>query len=36
MSTIQIRVIGNKNKTTIAIHKEKLLSSEQRNEMKEY
>ena len=36
MSTVQIRVIGNKNKTTIAIHQEKLLNLEQRNEMKEY
>ena len=36
MSTIQIRVIGNQEKTTIAIHQEKLLNSEQRTEMKEY
>ena len=36
MSTAQIRVIGNENKTTIAIHQEKLLNSEQQNEMKEY
>jgi len=36
MSTVQIRVIGNENKTTIAIHQEKLLNSEQRKEMKEY
>lgn len=36
MSTVQIRVIGNENKTTIAIHQEKLLNTEQRNEMKEY
>ncbi len=36
MSTVQIRVIGNETKTTIAIHQEKLLNSEQRNEMKEY
>ena len=36
MSTIQIRVIGNQEKTTIAIHQEKLLNSEQRNEMKKY
>ncbi len=34
MSTIQIRVIGNQEKTTIAIHQEKLLNSEQRAEMK--
>jgi len=36
MSTVQIRVIGNENKTTIAIHQEKLLNSEQRTEMKVY
>ncbi len=36
MSTVQVRIIGNKTKTTIAIHQEKLLNSEQRNEMKEY
>jgi len=36
MSTVQIRVIENVNKMTIAIHQEKLLSSGQRNEMKEY
>jgi len=36
ISTVQIRVIGDENKTTIAIHQEKLLNSEQRNEMKEY
>jgi len=36
MSTVQIRVIGDENKTTIAIHQEKLLNSLQRNEMKEY
>ena len=36
MSTIQIRVIGNQKKTTVAIHQEKLLNSEQRSEMKEY
>jgi len=36
MSTIQIRVIENQEKTTIAIHQEKLLNSEQRAEMKEY
>lgn len=35
-STIQIRVIGNQEKTTIAIHQEKLLNFEQRMEMKEY
>lgn len=36
MSTVQIRVIGDENKTTIAIHQEKLLNAIQRNEMKEY
>ncbi len=36
MSTVQIRVIGDENKTTIAIHQEKLLNSEQRAEMKKY
>jgi len=36
MSTVQIRVIGNQEKTTIAIHQEKLLNAEQRAEMKEY
>ena len=36
MSTVQIRVFGNENKTTIAIHQEKLLNPEQRNEMKDY
>ena len=36
MSTIQIRVIGNQEKTTVAIHQEKLLNSEQRAEMKKY
>lgn len=36
MSTLQIRVIGNESKATIAIHQEKLINSEQRNEMKQY
>ena len=36
MSTVQIRVIGNEDKTTIAIHQEKLLNAGQRNEMKGY
>ncbi len=36
MSTVQIRVIGDENKTTIAIHQEKLLNSEQRTEMEKY
>tara|TARA_R100001480_G_scaffold61063_1_gene73619 strand:- start:367 stop:771 length:405 start_codon:yes stop_codon:yes gene_type:complete len=36
ISTIQIRVIGNQEKTTIAVHQEKLLNFEQRTKMKEY
>jgi len=36
MSTIQIRVIGHQEKTTVSIHQEKLLNSEQRAEMKKY
>jgi len=36
ISTVQIQVIGNENKATIAIHQEKLLNSEQRIEMKKY
>ena len=36
ISTVQIRVIENNEKTTIAIHQEKLLNNEQRNEMKYY
>ena len=36
MSTVQIRVIENTGKATIAIHQEKLLNIEQRAEMKEY
>ncbi len=36
ISTIQIRVIGNSEKTTIAIPQEKLLNSEQQAEMKEH
>ena len=36
VSTVQIRVIGNQTKATIAIHQEKLLNTEQRNEMKEH
>ena len=36
MSTVQVRVIGNQEKTTISFHQEKLLDAEQRNEMKEY
>ena len=36
LSTVQIRVIGNKNKVTISFHQEKLYDSIQRDEMKEY
>lgn len=36
MSTLQVRVIENKNKTTISIHQEKLLDSGQLHEMKIY
>ena len=36
ISTLQIRIIRNNEKTTIAIHQEKLLNDEQRNEMKYY
>ena len=36
ISTLQIRIIGNNEKTTIAIHQEKLLNDEQRSEMKSY
>jgi len=36
ISTVQIRVLGNESKTTIEIHQEKLLNSEQQNKMKEY
>ena len=36
MSTVQMRVMRNESKTTIAIHQEKLLNLERRNEMKEY
>lgn len=36
ISTVQLRIIEKKEKTTIAIHQEKLLNSEQRSEMKEY
>jgi len=31
-----VSIWNNETKTTIAIHQEKLLNSEQRNEMKEY
>ena len=36
LSTLQIRVMGNQEKSTFAIHQEKLLDSDQRAEMKEY
>ena len=36
LSTVQIRVIGTNGKTTVSFHQEKLLNSDQRNEMKEY
>lgn len=36
MSTVQVRVIGNKEKATISFHQEKLLDSDQREEMKEH
>ena len=36
ISTVQLRVIGNKKKTTIKFHQEKLVGSEQREEMKLY
>ena len=36
ISTVQVRVIGNKQKSTISFHQEKLLNAEQRDEMKEY
>lgn len=36
LSTVQIRVLNNKEKSTFSIHQEKLLDAEQRAEMKEY
>lgn len=36
MSTIQIRLIENKEKTTMAIHQEKLLNFLHRAEIKDY
>lgn len=36
MSTLQIRVIENKDRTVISIHQEKLLNSEQRADMQKY
>jgi len=35
-STLQIRIIGTKKKSVIAIHQEKLLNAAQREEMKQY
>lgn len=36
LSTVQIRIIGNKEKATVSFHQEKLVDSEQREEMKVY
>ena len=36
MSTVQIRVIDTKGKTTISFHQDKLIDSDQRNEMKKH
>lgn len=36
LSTVQLRVIGNKERTTVSFHQEKLVDSEQREEMKAY
>lgn len=36
MSTLQVRFIGNEEKTTISFHQEKLLNSKQRDEVKQY
>ena len=36
ISALQIRVIPSKEKTTISFHQDKLLDSNQRNEMKKY
>lgn len=36
MSTVQIRVIEIKGKTTISFHQDKLIDSDQRNEMKKH
>ncbi|MEE4259922.1 MAG: SRPBCC domain-containing protein [Bacteroidales bacterium] len=36
ISTVQVRIIGNRRKTTISFHQEKLLNTKQRDEMKEY
>lgn len=36
MSTVQVRVIKNKEKSKISFHQEKLINAEQRAEMKEF
>ena len=36
LSTLQVRVMGNQEKTTISFHQEKLLDNSQREEMKKY
>ena len=36
MSRVQVRVFGNRSKTTISFHQEKLLDRGQREEMREY
>lgn len=36
LSTVQVRVIGNNEKSTVSFHQEKLLNNEQREEMKVY
>lgn len=36
MSTVQVRVFGNSEKSTIAFHQENLFNAEQRREMKEH
>jgi uncharacterized protein YndB with AHSA1/START domain len=36
LSTVQIRVIDTKGKTTISFHQDKLIDSDQRNEMKKH
>lgn len=35
-STVQVRIIGNHEKTTLSFHQEKLLDNKQREEMKLY
>lgn len=36
MSTVQVRIIGSHEKSTISFHQEKLLDNDQREEMKAY